>query len=171
MRLYSGKIPAIATDLIRKLKDDGDIEVSDSHEAQLDIEAVLTEYLRLDRELTEQAKDFMEKRRLPYEQFGKLKRDLAEKKEFAIGEEMVGYIGNQILEAFMHSRFVDEVYTDDVELRKKVNQILRKHMQVDADVDQEVRRRIKNLQEGTSTWEVEYGRVLDQIKRNRGLDQ
>jgi uncharacterized protein len=53
MRLYSGKIPAIATDLIRKLKEDGDIEVNDLHEAQLDIEAVLKEYMRLDRELTE----------------------------------------------------------------------------------------------------------------------
>jgi hypothetical protein len=44
-------------------------------------------------------------------------------------------------------------------------------MQVDEELDEEVRRRIKNLQEGTSTWEVEYGKVLDQIKRNRGLDQ
>ncbi len=45
------------------------------------------------------------------------------------------------------------------------------HMQVDEELDEEVRRRIKNLEEGTSTWEVEYGKVLDQIKRNRGLDQ
>ena len=65
MRLYSGKIPNIAQDLIRKLKEEGDIEVSDVQEAQLDVEAVLKEYLRLDRELTEKAKDIMEKRRLP----------------------------------------------------------------------------------------------------------
>lgn len=170
MRLYSGKIPSIATDLIRKLKEDGDIEVSDPHEAGLDIEAVLKEYMRLDREITDQAKDIMEKRRLPYEQFGKLKRDLAEKKDFATGEEAVGYIANQILEAFMHSRFVDEVYTDDVELRKKVNQILRKHMTVDSDVDQEVRRRIKNLQEGTAMWEIEYQRVMENIRHKHKLD-
>jgi hypothetical protein len=170
MRLYSGKIPAIAAELIRKLKEDGDIEVNDLHEAALDIEAVLKEYLRLDRELTEQAKDLMEKRRLPYEQFGKLKRDLAEKKEFVTGEESVGYIANQILEAFMHSRFVEEVYTDDVELRKKVSTILRKHMQVDADVDQEVRRRIKNLQEGTAMWDIEYQRVMENIRQKHKLD-
>jgi len=170
MRLYSGKIPAIASDLLRKLKEEGDIEVNDLHEAQLDIEAVLKEYMRLDRELTDQAKDIMEKRRLPYEQLGKLKRELAEKKDFATGEESVGYIGNQILEAFMHSRFVDEVYTDDVELRKKVNQILRKHMTVDSDVDQEVRRRIKNLQEGTAMWEIEYQRVMENIRQKHKLD-
>ncbi len=170
MKLYSGKIPAIATELIRKLKDDGDIEVNEISEAQLDIEAVLKEYLRLDRELTDQAKDFMERRRLPYEQFGKIKRDLCEKRDFVTGEEAVGYIANQILEAFMHSRFVDEVYADDVDLRKKVGQILRRHMQVDADIDQEVRRRIKNLQEGTAMWEIEYQRVMENIRQKHKLD-
>lgn len=170
MRLYSGKVPAIAGELVRKLKDDGDIEVNDAHEAQLDIEAVLKEYLRLDRELTEQAKDLMERRKLPYEQFGKLKRDLSDKREFATGEEAVGYIANQILEAFMHSRFVDEVYADDTELRKKVSVILRKNMQVDADIDQEVRRRIKNLQEGTAMWEVEYQRVMENVRQKHKLD-
>jgi uncharacterized protein len=112
----------------------------------------------------------MEKRRLPYEQFGKLKRDLAEKKDFAIGEEMVGYIANQILEAFMHSRFVDEVFADDVDLRKKVNLILRKHLQVDDEIDEEVRRRIKNLQEGTAMWEIEYQRVMENIRQKHKLD-
>jgi len=170
MRLYSGKIPAIAAELIRRLRDDGDIEVNNAHEAELDIEAVLKEHLRLDRELTEQAKDLMERRRLPYEQFGKIKRELADKRDFAIGEESIGYIANQILETFMHSRFIDEVYTDDVDLRKKVAQILRKHMQVDADIDQEVRRRIKNLQEGTAMWEIEYQRVMETIRQKHKLN-
>src|SRR6185295_18338882 len=115
-------------------------------------------------------KDLMEKRRLPYEQFSKLKRDLAEKKEFVTGDESVGYITNQILEALMHSRFVDEVFTDDVELRKKVQVLLRKHMTVDSDIDLEVRRRIKNLQEGTATWEIEYQRVMENIRQKHKLD-
>src|SRR3954462_12952143 len=102
MKLYSGKIPTIAGDLLRKLKEAGDIEVSDLHEAQLDIEAVLKEYLRLDRELTEKAKDLLEKRKLPYEQFQKVKRSLAEERDFGMGEESVAYLANQILEAFMH---------------------------------------------------------------------
>ena len=41
---------------------------------------------------------------------------------------------------------------------------------VDDAIDVEVRQRIKNLQEGTSAWEVEYGRVMDQIKRKHGID-
>ena len=170
MKLYSGKIPTIAGDLLRKLKEAGDIEVSDLHEAQLDIEAVLKEYLRLDRDLTEKAKDLLEKRKLPYEQFQKIKRTLAEERDFGMGEESVPYLTNQILEAFMHSRHVDEVYTEDVELRKKLQVILRKHLTADEGIDQEVRRRIKNLQEGTSTWDIEYHRIMEQVKRQQKLE-
>lgn len=170
MKLYSTKIPVIAADIIRKLKDDGDIEVSDPKEAQLDVEAVLKEYLRLDRELTELAKDYMEKRKLPYEQFGKIKRDLCEKRDFPTGEESLNYLATQIVEAFMHSKFIEEVFGDDVDMRRKMAATLRKHMQVDADIDHEVRRRIKNLEEGTATWEVEYQRVMEQLRHQKKLD-
>lgn len=170
MKLYSGKIPTIAGDLLRKLKEGGDIEVSDLAEAQLDIEAVLKEYLRLDRELTEKAKDFMEKRRLPYEQFQKIKRTMAEERDFGIGEESVTYLANQIHEAFMHSRHIDEVFTEDVELRKRLQGLLRKHLSADEGIDKEVRRRIKNLQEGTTTWDVEYNRIMEQVKRQQKLE-
>ena len=170
MKLYSGKIPTIAGDLLRKLKEAGDIEVNDMHEAQLDVEAVLKEYLRLDRELTEKAKDFMEKRKLPYEQFQKIKRTLAEERDFGLGEESVAYLANQIIEAFMHSRFVDEVYAEDAELRQRLQVILRKHLTADEGIDQEVRRRIKNLQEGTTTWDIEYQRIMEQVKRQQKLE-
>jgi hypothetical protein len=57
-----------------------------------------------------------------------------------------------------------------VDLRKKIAEILRKHMTVDADIDAEVRRRIKNLQEGTASWEIEYSKVMEQLKRAQKLD-
>jgi hypothetical protein len=75
-----------------------------------------------------------------------------------------------MLESFMQSPHIAEIFADDGVMRKRMADVLKKHMQVDDELDEEVRRRIKNLQEGTSTWEVEYGKVLDQIKRNRGLD-
>ena len=34
----------------------------------------------------------------------------------------------------------------------------------------EVRNRIKNLEEGTQAWELEYKRAMDQIKRKHGLE-
>lgn len=171
MRLYSGKIPLVGTEIVKSLVEAGDIEVTDRAEAEMDVQAVLKEYLRLDREITEKAKDVLQKRNLPYEQFGKVKRALAGEKAFGLGEEGLDWMTTQMIESFMQSPHIEEIFVEDTVLRKRMTDILKKHMQVDEELDEEVRRRIKNLEEGTSTWEVEYGKVLDQIKRNRGLDQ
>ncbi len=169
MRLYIAKVPIIARDMIKQLVDGEDIEVTNGDEACLDIEAVLKEYVRLDRQLTEQTKDLLESRKLPHGQFGKVKRVLADEKGFGLGDDALIWICNQIIETFMHSQFIDEVYSSDAEMRRKMKDILRRHMMVDDELDLEVRKRIKNLQEGSSNWDVEYGKVMDQIRRKRGI--
>ena len=171
MRLYSGKIPTIGGEIVKTLVDAGDMAVLDKGEAELDVQAVLKEFLRLDREVTEKAKEFLQKRNLPYEQFGKVKRQIAKEKAFLLGDESLEWITNQIIESFMQSPHVDEVYADDATLRKRMADILKRHMQVDEEIDAEVRRRIRNLEEGTSTWEVEYQKAMDQLKKNRHLGE
>ena len=54
-------------------------------------------------------------------------------------------------------------------MRRKMIQVFRSHLDIDDELDQEVRRRIKNLTEGTAAWEVEYTKILEQLKRIRGL--
>jgi uncharacterized protein len=169
MRLYTSKVPIIASELCRTLVDSSHIEVGQPDEVELDVAAVLKEYIRVDRELTDRAKDLMEQRKLPYGQFGKLKRSLAEEKEFGLGDEALTWICNQLLETFMHSANVEEVYADDATLRRAMKDVLKRHMEVDEELDAEVRQRIKNLEEGTATWELEYGRVMEQIKQKHGL--
>jgi hypothetical protein len=53
MKLYAGKVDTIAAEVINTLTSDGDLEVADPHEAQLDVASVLG-YLRV-LELTERA--------------------------------------------------------------------------------------------------------------------
>ena len=171
MRLYPGKVDTIAAEIITTLVQAGDIEISDNNEAGLDLAAVLKEYIRVDKELTERAKDILEIRGLPYSHLGRTKRQLADQKEFGLGEEGLSWIANQMLEAFMSSRHVDEVFAEDAILRRKIKEICKKHMQVDEAIDQEVRDRIKNLEEGTQAWDVEYAKVLDQIKQKHGLKE
>ena len=171
MRLYAGKIPVIGAEIIKALIDAGDISVTDRAEADLDVQAVLKEYLRLEREITDKAKDLLQKRNLPYEQFGKVKRSLANEKSFGLGDEGLEWMTTQIIESFMQSMHVEEIFADDAILRKRMVDILKKHMQVDDEIDAEVRRRIKNLEEGTATWEVEYQKAVDQIKKNRHLGE
>ena len=169
MRLYAAKVPVIAGELVRSLTDAGDIEVTEKPEVELDVGAVLKEYIRVDRELTDKAKDVLEQRKLAYGQFGKIKRALADEKEFGLGEDALSWICTQLLETFMHSANVEEVYADDATLRRRIKDVLKKHMAVDEELDAEVRQRIKNLEEGTATWELEYNRVMDQIRQKHGI--
>jgi hypothetical protein len=171
MRLYPAKVDTIASEVIQKLTSDGDLEVTDPHEAQLDVASVLKEYIRVDKELSERAKDILEIRGLPHAHLARTKRQLADQKEFGLGEDGVTWITNQLVETFMQSKSVDEVYADDAVLRKKIKEIVRKHMAVEEELDNEVRARLKNLQEGTDAWDVEYQRVMDQVKNKHGIKQ
>jgi hypothetical protein len=171
MKLYLGKIDTISADIIGKLVKDGDLEVSNPSEAELDVASVLKEYLRLDRELTERAKDILEIRGLPYSAFARTKKTLAEQREFGLGDDGLSWICTQLLETFMQSSHVEEIFADDATMRRKMKSILKQHMNVDAELDQQVRQRIKNLEEGTQSWEIEYNRVMDQMKQKFGLNQ
>lgn len=171
MKLYAAKIDPISSEIIKSLISAEDLEVSDISESELDVAAVLKEYVRLDQELTERAKDILEIRGLSYSALGRTKRTLAEQKNFGLGEEGMTWICNQLLETFMQSSHVEEVYADDATLRKKIKNVLKRYMGADEELDHEVRDRIKNIQEGTQTWDVEYQRVMNELKRKRGLGE
>jgi len=169
MRLYSGKIPVIAGDIVRVLTADQDIETDSPREVETDLESVMKEYIRLEREITERAKDRMEALGSDRQDLNRIKKSLAEQRGVGLGDEAPSWILNQMLMMLMRSPHVAEVFADDAVMRRKMQIVLNKHMAVDDEIDQEVRARIKNLQEGTQTWEVEYSKVMDQVKRKRGL--
>ncbi len=52
---------------------------------------------------------------------------------------------------------------------KKLFQVMKKHLDVDEEIDREASGRLKHLQEGTSAYEIEYQKTLEQIRRARGL--
>ena len=169
MRLYSGKVPVIAEEIVRTLVRDEDIEVASDEEVRLDIEAVLKEYLRQEREVLDEAKNRLEIRNLPYSQLGKMKSMVAKERQIQIGEDMLPYLLEQILTMLFHSANVEEVFADDITMRKKMTSIIRRHIEVEGELDKEVRSKIKNLQEGTASFEIEYARVMDDLKRKKRL--
>lgn len=169
MRLYSGKVPVIAEEIVQSLTKDGDIETESPNEVQLDVESVLKEYLRQERQVSDEAKTRMEIRGLPYSQLGKMKSSVAREKQVPIGEDMLPYLLEQVLTMLFHSAHVEEVFAEDHVLRKKMTTILRRHMEVEGELDKEVRSKIKNLEEGTASFEIEYQRVMDELKRKKRL--
>ncbi len=171
MRLYSGKVSTISREVIDVLSEAGDIEVLPDmlEEAVLDVQAILKEYLRVEKEIGEEARELINKRGLDHTAFGRTKRKIADQRGFGLGEDAIGWISNQIIDMLMHSGHIEEVFAEDHEIRAKVARILRKHMSTDEDLDREVRRRIKNLEEGTETWDIEYAKVKEALERLQGI--
>jgi hypothetical protein len=170
MRLYTGKIGPIVDDLVRELTAQGDIEVEDVAEVRLDLEAVLKEFVRRERQMIDEAKDRMQREGLGYSQLGRVRQRVARDMGFPQQDETLPYLIDQLLNMLFHSANVAEIYADDTTLRKKMTPILRRHMEIESGLDAEVRSKIKNLQEGTAAFEVEYAKVMDQIKHKRGLE-
>jgi hypothetical protein len=169
MRLYSGKVPAIATEVVRTLLAANDIEAESPKEVEGDIAAVLNQYLADEREVNERAKDVLERTGKGQTDFQRVRALVATEKGIKVGDEALDYLLDQVVEMLMHSGNVDEVYVEDVDLRRKMAPVFKKHMAVDSALDSDVRAQLKHVREGTREWEVEYARVLEQVKRRKGL--
>ncbi|MBL8682668.1 MAG: DUF507 family protein [Myxococcales bacterium] len=170
MRLYAAKIPVIAADIVRTLTLDKDIEVGDGPEVEDDLASVLREYLRVEREITERGKDRAERIGAGATEAQKFKRQLADERNFGLGAEGISWMLDQLVQMLLRSNNVDEVFAEDAVLRRKMRAILERHMGVDDEMDKEVRSRLKHLSEGTQNWDVEYARVMEQVKRRKNVD-
>jgi len=173
MKLLTGKVSALARDLVQTLIASSAIEVEPDQigEVQLDVESVLREYIRMDREITDKARDIIATQKRDYSELNKVKAQIARDHNFGIGEGMIEYLIAQLIEALIHSRHVEEVYGMDNELAAQMAPVLRKHLAADEELDADVRRRIQNLQEGTMGWDIQYRKVMEELKRAKKLDE
>jgi hypothetical protein len=171
MRVYPKLVPIIAREIIQRLMQDGDIEVEPIRvaDAELDLAAIMREYLANEERVNQATREALERRGYDYSKFNQVKREMADVRGFKLGDEGIEFLINQMLEFLLISRNVEEVYSEDNVMRPKVLQVMKKHLDVDEDIDREARGRLKHLQEGTSAYEIEYQKVLDQIRRARGL--
>jgi hypothetical protein len=171
MRLYPKVIPTIAREVIQTLMADGDIEVETLRiaDAEMDMAAIMREYLAAEERVNQATKEALERRGYDHSKFAQVKREMADVRGFKMGDEGIEYVIGQMMEFLLISRNVEEVYAEDPTLRKKIASIFKKHLDVDEELDREARARLKNLTEGTSAWDVEYAKLMDQLRRARGL--
>ncbi|HET6346919.1 MAG TPA: DUF507 family protein [Myxococcota bacterium] len=171
MKIYRKVIPKIAKDVIRSLLANRAIEVEDGRrdEAELDVAGVIVDYLNdLDR-ISADAHDALQRHNLGIEALGRVKRSLAETRRVIMGDGALEHVIDRIINSLFSSKNIEEVFFEDQELRKLVTESIRKYLGVDEELDREVRGRLKNLREGTSEWEVEYGRLIDQMRHSKAL--
>ncbi len=171
MRLYRKIIPKMSKEIVARLRGEGDVEVEDSklEEAELDVAAILVEYCNAEDRLNQETKDTLTRRGLSAERFAQVKRTLSEARKHKTGDEGAEYVINQMLEALMHSRNVEEVFAEDHEMRKKIGETMRKYLGIDEGIDRDARSRLKNLREGSAEWDIEYEKIVGQLKRAKGI--
>lgn len=171
MRIYPKVIPIVSREIIQKLTTDGDIEVEPMRiaDAEMDMSAIMREYLAQEERVNQATREALERRGYDVGKFNQVKREMADVRGFKLGEEGIEYVINQMIEFLLISRNVEEVFSQDNLLRQKVHAIMKKHFDVDEDIDREARSRLKHLQEGTSAFDIEYNKTVDQIRRARGL--
>ncbi len=169
MRLFSGKITPLSEELVKALAEGGELECEDRKEVVRDIESVFSQYLATDRDVSEKTKSTLESRGLPQSEYGRIRKLIAEQKGIKVGEDMLDYLLDQCIEMLLHSNNVDEVFGGDHDLRRRMRPILKKYLAADEELDVEVRSKLKHVQEGTRTWEIEYKRIAGDIQRRKGL--
>ena len=173
MRIYRTRIAPTATEVLSTLIKKGLIEVlpESMEEARKDLESVLNEYSRMDREINDTAKELVSKRGLEYSSIGRIKRSLAKERNFGIDDESLDYIVSQMIEIMLSSVHVEEVFGEDHELNKAIAPVMRKIMSMEEELDKEVRQKIKHLEdaEGTMDWEIEYKRKKEELERLKRL--
>ncbi|MEZ4316567.1 MAG: DUF507 family protein [Myxococcota bacterium] len=171
MRLYRAKVPVIAKEVIEVLCADGDIEVAPENreEAERDLHAIMEEFLRRDGDFRNNVRDHMDDRKLPYSDYGRARKAMAEEIKHPLGDDVERYLARQFVENLMITRFVEEVFEEDRILYKKVIGILKKHDVDEREIREAAVARIKNVREGTIEYEIALGKAIRDEKKNRGL--
>jgi hypothetical protein len=169
MRLYSARIPKLAKEMVAPLIKDGDIEAESPSEVEADIVAVLNQYMRDEQAASDRAKELVAQRNLPPTEFGRIKKLVADEKKIKVGEDAIDYLLDQLVEMLFHSTNVSEVFVEDYVLRRKMREPLRRMSAEEDELQAEVRSQLKHVKEGSSVWEVEYRRMMEDIKRRKGL--
>lgn len=169
MRLYGAKVAPLAQEVVRSLVTAKDIETDAQREVVADVEAVLKSYLDTERVVDEKTRDLLQRTGRGTTEFSKVRQQVAEHHGIKVGDDALDYLLDQVVEMLMHSHHVEEVFSEDVVLRRKMAPIFKRYMAADAELESEVRGQLKHLKEGTSQWDIEYSRVLEAVKRKRGL--
>jgi hypothetical protein len=169
MRLHAPRVPQIAQEMVTALVKGKDIETESPDEVRADIESVLNQYIKDEHAVSEKAKDMVSARGLSQTEFARVKKLVADERHIKLGDDAIDYLLDQLLEMLMHSANVEEIFSEDYELRRKMRDPLRKQLAEEQALEEEIRGHLRHVQEGTGLWEIEYRRMAEDIKRRRGL--
>lgn len=169
MLLPPHRVTDVAREMFQLLQKSELIETELPREVQLDLEAVLNQYIKTEQDLVTRARQTIESRGLTNRDFPRVLQGLAEQKGVKVGEEAMDYLLEQLLQMVLNSSNIEEIYAEDHEIRRQLRIPLRKLGEQREKIDREVRSNIRHVDEGSPVWEIEYQRMMEDIRRRRGL--
>ena len=171
MRLYKAKFSVIAKDAIELLVNDGDIDVEPDNreDAMEDLVAIMVEFNNRDYDLRNRVRDYMSDENIPADRKGKIRNMLAERMGHPRGDDVARFLCRQFVECMMISRFVEEVYTEDRLIYRKLMGVLRSHEVDERAIRDEAKTRVKNVKEGTVDYEIALHQAIKDVKKRSGL--
>src|SRR5262245_3438614 len=124
MALYRKIIPKIARDVIRTLCSKSAIEVEEDRlsEAELDLAAVIVGHLDAEEEISREAAETLVRLGMPKDRFLQMKQRFAERRGIKIGDDGLDYLISQLAEALFASKNIEEIFADDLELKKIIKE-------------------------------------------------
>jgi len=171
MKLYRTKVPTIAREVLELLTRENDIEVAaDSREeAAKDLASIMEDFLRRDNDFRNLVRDDMARRSVPYDQYGQVRKQLAEQTGHPLGDDVERYLCRQFIEMMLNSPHVDEVYEEDKVIYRKIMGILRANDVDETALRAEAATKIKNVKEGTVEYEEAMLHAMRDLKKRKGL--
>ena len=170
-RLYEGLVERIAQQVVRTLNTQGKIEIEPSNiqEAQVDLIAIMDDYLMRDRRLRDAVRERMSMLSLPFSERGSIRYQIAREWNHPLGRSVPNFLANQFIYAFFNSGHVEEVYADDYTLRRTIEEIL-DGFKVDEDqIREEAEKLIKNMDRSQLQYEIELRKKMNEVRRRKGL--
>ena len=116
MKIYRRVIPKIAKDVVRTLLANQAVDVEDGRrdEAELDIAGVMVAYLDDVDQVTNDAKEALQRHQLGIENLGRIKRGIANTRNVILGDDAKDFVINGIIKALYESKYIEEVYLEAV---------------------------------------------------------
>ncbi len=169
MKLFPGKVDAIAADGARALLAAKAVEAARPKDVEIAIAAELKRYLAEERAVYDEAKVVLDRTGKSSTEMHRVRRLVAEEHGIGIGDETIDHLLDRTVSMLLEDDGIDEVFVEDGELRRLLAPVFRKHVNVDEALDAEIRTQLRHVTEGTPQWDVEFNRIGEAIRRKRGL--
>jgi len=140
MRLTPKAIPSIARDSIAALMVDRDVEIETMRisDAEMDLSAIMREYLANEERVSTATREALARRGLDESAFERVQREMADVRGFKTGEAGIDDLIDQMVEFLLISRNVEEVFAGDGELRAKLRAVMLRHLEAGAGPEDSV---------------------------------